>query len=57
MLMWETASMYVLLGNESEKATTTGYISLIVFSVFPKFYEKMNKHPCLLSAQVKNRKI
>ena len=59
MLLWETASMCVLLGNESEKATATKlqqsiyiYI-LIVFSVLPKFYEKMNKRPLLFSAHLK----
>ena len=32
MLMWETASMFVLLGGKSNKATG-------VFPVLPKFYE------------------
>ena len=45
MLMWETASICVLLGNESEKATAAKYIFLVVFSVLSKFYDKMNKRP------------
>ena len=49
--------MCVLLGNESEKATVTKYIFLIVFSVLPKFNEKMNKRPSQISDQVKNQKI
>ena len=34
--------MCVLLGNESEKATETKDIFLIVFSVLSKCYGKMN---------------
>ena len=47
--------MCVLLGNESEKATATSTFE-IVFFVFLKFYEKMNKRPFVLSAQVKIEK-
>ena len=53
MLSWETASMFVLLGNKSEKATATKYIFLIFFSVLSKFYEKMNKRLLLFSAHLK----
>ena len=53
MLMWETASINVLMENESEKATATTYIFLTVFFVLVKFYKKMNKHPLLLSARLK----
>ena len=52
----KTASVSVLLGNESEWATATKYIFVIVISVYPKFYETMNKGPLLLSTQVKNKK-
>ena len=45
MLMWETVLMCVLLGGESNKATTA-------CPVLPKFYEKINKHPLLLSTHV-----
>ena len=56
MLTWETTSMCVLLGKESEKATAIKYIFLIVFSVLPKFYEKMKKRPSRISAQVNLKK-
>ena len=39
--------MSVLLANERKKATATEYIFLIVFSILPKFYEKLNKRPLL----------
>ena len=45
--------------NESEKAILTKFISLIVFSVHPKFYEKrnkMNRREPHMSAQVKIEK-
>ena len=35
----------VLLGNESEKATVTKYMFLIVLFALPKFFGKMNKRP------------
>ena len=44
--------MCVSLGSESEKATATKYIFSVVFSVFPKCYEKINKGPLLLSAHL-----
>ena len=52
--MWKTASLCVLLGNESKKAPATEHIFKVVFSVLPKFYEEMSNRPSQISIQLKN---
>ena len=50
--MWKTASMCVLLGNNSEKVTAKKHIFCCLFSL-PQIYEKMNKCPLPLIAHLK----